>query len=293
MLVLFTATSDPLDSTFTEQDVFVNHCGTGKYSKLSFNVEQHHSPVASSHAVQENILVNPSYELTPTRSLLGAKSYSKPATHSIVSKSISNVFHKAADCLQEEFLARLETMDAKDHEAMSQEAEAAFAALDHLVFDYEDFKKRVEELIHCASQLVEIYQAMPTNDYHQRLVEVCSSERERLDRINCVHAEVVKAETNKKKHIRSLQEEISSTKARLFQLEAEKSCCVAETRSLELELRKRSKDKELLEGKFQTASKEVEESQKLLEQKEAAEAKFNRAKALLRGGSNKIAPNFT
>lgn len=261
-----------------------NSEGVERYIELSFDVEQHRSPVDSACVVEENIPVNSSDASTSTRSLLGDDTRSKPVT---MSKSISNVFHNAAECLQDELLAQLEKMDANDHEAMRKEAEATFAALDCLAFDYTDFKKRIEEMIHCASRLVEINQAMPMDESLQKLVQICSSERERLDKINCVHAEAIEADINNKKRIEILREEISSTKEWLFQIEAEVSCCEVEMRSLELELDKISKNKEVLEGKYLIASKEVEESQKLLVQKEAernaAKAKFNEARASLRG----------
>lgn len=260
-----------------------NSEGVERNIELPFDVEQHRCPIDSACVEEEeNIPVNSSD--ASTSSLLGADTHSQPVT---MSKSISSVFHNAAECLQDELLTQLEKMDANDHEAMRKEAEATFAALDCLAFDYKDFKKRIEELICCASQLVEINRAMPTDDSLQNLVQTCSSERERLDKISCVHAEAIEADINNKKRIDILREEISSTKEWLFQIEAEVSCCEVEMRSLELELEKISKNKEVLEGKYLIASKEVEMSQQLLEQKEAernaAKANFNRARASLRG----------
>ncbi|XP_057802499.1 uncharacterized protein LOC131017790 [Salvia miltiorrhiza] len=316
--------SNPLESTFVVEDILVNLSGSitpqrnskGVESnrKLSLNLEQHHSPIDSTYVVQEKILVNYSDATTSTRSLLGARNHSeplvtqakrnsaaitlspvflkepscKPTTRGGMSNSISNVFHQAAERLQDELLDRLETMAVKDHAAMSREAEATFAALDCLLLDYQDFKWRVEELIRCASQLVEIDRAMPTSDSFQKLVEICSRERGRLDEINHKHAEAVEALINSKKHVKVLQEEISSTLDWLFQIESDVSCCEVEMRCLELQLEETSKNKEVLEGKYLIASKELEESQKLLlEQREvernAAKAAFDRARALLRG----------
>ncbi|KAG6389723.1 hypothetical protein SASPL_151196 [Salvia splendens] len=166
---------------------------------------------------------------------------------------VQDILVNLSECLQYELLARLETMDVKDHAAMTQEAEATFAALDCLLFDYKDFKRH----------------------------------RERLDEINRVHAEALEALIDSKNHIKVLQEEISSALDRLFQIEADVSCCEVEMRCLEIELEKTSQNKEALEGKYLIASKELEESQKLIKHSEAernaAKAAFDRARALLRG----------
>ena len=301
LIHLFVAVSNPLE--FVVQDILVNFSSSitpGRnakavqgYKELSFNLEQHHSPtlIDSTYVVPEQIVVDAT---TSTRSsdiplspVSLKKPSCKPTNEGRMSKSISNVFHQAAERLQDELLARLETMDVKDHAAMSQEAEATFAALDCLLFDYKDFKRHVDELIRCASQLFEIDQAILTNDSHQKLIEICSTERERLDEINRVHAEALEALIDSKNHIKVLQEEISSALARLFQIEADVSCCEVEMRCLEIELEKTSQNKEALEGKYLIASKELEESQKLIKHSEAernaAKAAFNRARALLRG----------
>ncbi|KAI3468598.1 hypothetical protein Pfo_025261 [Paulownia fortunei] len=273
----------------------------------------------STFVVQDKILVNSGDSTTLTRSLLEVENYSKPQCnpghkaelssiipflvaldvpscsdhfnetriHNFMSKSISKAFGQAAEHLQNDLLTLLETMDVKDHEAMSQEAEATFAALDRLLFDNQDFKERAKELIHCATSLAEIEQSMPRNDSYQKFVDHCSSERMRLDEINGFHAKAVDTVTNNKKCLKVLQEEISSTMDWLFQIEAELSCCEAEMRNMEDELEQISEAKEVLEGNYMIASKELEETQKLREQKEmernAAKAAFDRARALLRG----------
>ncbi|KAH6760926.1 hypothetical protein C2S51_017875 [Perilla frutescens var. frutescens] len=307
------AVSYPLESTFTVQDISVNRSGSITPAR-NFNLDQHRNPFDSTYEVEDKILVNSSdATITLARSgLLGSKSYRKPLVsqcqrHSAQLSGIalstvslnepsykpktrsimSNAFHQAAECLQNELLIRLETMDVKDHEAMSQAAEATFTALDGLLFDHEDLKKRVNEMIHCALSLVEIEQSMPKNDSYQMLVEHCSSERLRLDEMKCVHDKAVKAVIDGKKRINVLQEEISSTMDLLFQIEAEVSCCEIELKGLELDLAKMSEKKEVLEGKYLITCQELEESQRHHEQKEAehnaAKAAFNRARALLRG----------
>ncbi|KAK4435489.1 hypothetical protein Salat_0712300 [Sesamum alatum] len=204
-----------------------------------------------------------------------------------MSKSISEAFGQAAVHLQNELLTILETMDVKDHEAMSQAAEATFAAIDRLLFDNEDFKARVYELIHCATLLANIEEHMPRNDSYQKLVNHCSSERMRLDEINSFHAKAVDSMVDNKKRLKVLQEEISSTMDWLFQIEAELSSCEDEMLKMERELDEISKNKEVLEGRFLMAAKALEESQKLRELKEAewiaAKAAYDRARALLRG----------
>lgn len=299
MIAFFAAVSYPREPTFLLQDIWVNSSGSviparnfrgaESYRKLSFNLEQHHNPIDSSFVVQDKILVNSSDAATLVRHrVMGAESYSKPFVtkgqrHSIM----SNAFHQAAECLQNELLSRLEAMDAKDYETMSQAAEDTFPALDCLFFDHQDFKKRAKKLIHCASSLVEIEQSMPTNDSYQKLVELCSSERVRLDEISCVHAEAVEAVVNNMKSLKVMQEEISSTMDWLFQIKAKVCCYEVKMSNFELELEEIAKNKEVLERKYLIASKELEESQKLLEQKEAehnaAKAAFERARALLRG----------
>lgn len=285
------------------QDISVNSSGSinpardskgvESHRNLSFNLEQHHNPLDSTYAVQDKILVNSSGGTTSARSRL-PESYSKPLTsqdqrHSAHQLSVimSKAFHQAAEGLQNELLIRLETMDVKDHEAMSQAAKTTFAALDSLFFDHEDLKKRAKELIHCASSLVEIEQSMPENDSYQMLVELCSSERVRLDEMKCVYNNTVDAVSNSKKRLNALHEEISSTMDWLFHIEVESSCCELEMKNLERQLEKISKKKEVLEGKYLIAFKELEESHKLFKQKEAdhnaAKAAFNRARALLRG----------
>lgn len=281
------------------QDIWVNSSGSvipardsrgaESYRKLSFNLEQHHNPIDSSFVVQDKILVNSSDAATLVRHrAMEAESYCKPFVtegqgHSIM----SNAFHQAAECLQNELLSRLEAMDAKDHETMSQAAEDTFAALDRLLLDHQAFKKRVKELIHCASSLVEIEQSMPTNDSYQKLVELSSSEKVKVDEISHVHADAVEAVVNNTKSLKVIQEEISSIMDWLFQIKAKVCCYEVKMTNLELELEKIAKTKEVLERKYLITSKEVEESQKVLEQKEeehnAAKAAFERARALLRG----------
>ncbi|KAK6158407.1 hypothetical protein DH2020_005721 [Rehmannia glutinosa] len=224
------------------------------------------------------------------RAALDVSSCSDPFTETSIqnamSKSISNAFSLAAEHLQNDFLALLEKTDVKDHETMSRRRGNAFAALDRLLFDNQDFKTR-EEYIHCATSLAEIERSMPGNESYQKLVDRCSSERTRLDEINSVHAKAVDSMTNNKKRLKVLQEEISSTMDWLFQIEAELSCCEVEMRNMENELDQISKNKGVLEEKYLTAANELEKLKTLCEQKEAerdaAKAAFERARELLRG----------
>ncbi|KAG6409808.1 hypothetical protein SASPL_127850 [Salvia splendens] len=103
-------------------------------------------------------------------------------------------------------------------------------------------------------------------------------------------AEAVEAMINNQNQFNVLREHIASTKDRLFQIEAEVSCCEVEMRLLKLQLEKLSKNKEVLEGKHLIASNELEQSQKLLEEKEAEQnAAFDRARALL---EDRIVPAY-
>ncbi|EYU23326.1 hypothetical protein MIMGU_mgv1a004119mg [Erythranthe guttata] len=264
------------------------------------------SPLESSSAVEDGTLVNSGDSITLTRNLLGFEppllnpdqenelSRIKPICvtpntkpDNFMSKSISKAFSEAAEHLQNDLLTLLENMDVKEHEAMTEAAEATFAALDRLLINHQEFKKRANEFIHCAMLLSEIEQSMPENDSYQKLAEHCTAEKTRLDEINCVHTEVVDNVTSSKKRLKLAQEEISSTMDLLFQIEAELSCCEVELKNMEHELEKISEKKEVLEGNYTIASKELESSLKLREKKEAdrnaAKAAFNTARALLRG----------
>lgn len=103
-------------------------------------------------------------------------------------------------------------------------------------------------------------------------------------------AEAVEAMINNQNQLKVLREHIASTQDRLFQIEAEVSCCEVEMRLLKLQLEKLSQNKEVLEGKHLIASKELEQSQKLLEEKEAEQnAAFDRARASL---EDRIVPAY-
>lgn len=145
-------------------------------------------------------------------------------------------------------------------------------------------------IMNCNKARTEVTDTVKDKDSKQRdegTDHVLSPLIEPSDDLDCVHAaEAVEAMINNQKHIKDLQEVVSSTMDRLFQIEAEVSCCEVEMRNLELQLEKVSKNKELLEGKYLVASKELEESQKLLEQIEAeqnaAKAAFNWPRELRR-----------
>lgn len=298
----------PLDSTSLVQDpILVNNIDSTALTRSRGGVKSYSKPLYNlkkcRNTLEEKIVVNSGGSTIVTWNLLKAESYGlcryedtelfcgalaiPSLSKTKMSKSISNAFCEAAQHLQNDLLTLLETMDTKDHMAMREAAEATFDALDHLFFGHEDFKNRVNELIHCASLLSEIEQSMPTDDSYQRLVERCSSERKRLDEINCVHAETINTVINKKKCLKDLQEEISSTLDWLFQIEAEIYCFEIEMRGMEIELERISRDKEELEGKYLIAFEEMEKTKKLFERKEAecdaAKAAYDRARALLRG----------
>lgn len=268
--------------------------------------------------MQDQTLLSSSESITIPRSLLGVESYSKtllqpdhdaeiPATKpfhvdldvpscsdpfheteidSVMAQSISKAFSQAAKHLQNDLLTLLEKMDVKEHEAMSQAAEATFAALDRLLIDDQDFKNRIKDFIHCAISLAEIEQSMPETASYQKLVDQCSSERMRLDEISSAHTQMIDTVMCNKNRLKVVKEDIASTVDWLFTIEAELSCCEVELRNIEQELEQISEKKVVLEGSYVIASKELEECQKLCEQKEAdrnaAKAAFDRARALLR-----------
>ncbi|XP_057802500.1 uncharacterized protein LOC131017791 [Salvia miltiorrhiza] len=95
-----------------------------------------------------------------------------------------------------------------------------------------------------------------------------------IESLNRVRAEA----TNNGKPLKVLQEEISSTMDRLFQIGSQVSCCDVEMKELELQLESVSKNKEALEAEYLVVSKELEESRRLLELKEVEQnAAFDRA----------------
>ncbi|KAL0393689.1 UNVERIFIED_CONTAM: hypothetical protein Slati_4335100 [Sesamum latifolium] len=282
--------TSPLDSTFVVQDKIPVNSGASAIPTTDL------PRIASC----SKSLFTPCHNarLSGTKSFcvtLDSPSCSEPLCdtrfQNVMSKSISEAFGQAAEHLQSELLTHLATMDVKDHEAMSQAAEATFAALDRLLFDHQDFKARANELIRSATLLANIEESMPRNNSYQKLVDQCSSKRMRLDEINSFHAKAVNTMTDSKKRLKVLQEEISSTMDWLFQIEAELSSCEDEMLKMERELDEISKNKEVLEGKFLIVSKALEESQKLRELKEAewnaAKAAYDRARMLLRAAKKK------
>ncbi|KAL0331076.1 UNVERIFIED_CONTAM: hypothetical protein Sangu_1653100 [Sesamum angustifolium] len=278
--------TSPLDSTFVVQDK--GPVTSGASAIPTMNLPRIASCSKSLFTPCHNAQLS---GIKPFCVSLDSPSCSEPLCdtrfQNVMSKSISEAFGQAAEHLQNELLTHLETMDVKDHEAMSQAAEATFAALDCLLFVHQDFKARANELIHCATLLANIEESMPRNNSYQKLVDQCSRERMRLDEINSFHAKAVDTMTDNKKRLKVLQEEISSTMDWLFQIEAELSSFEVEILKMERELDEISKNKEVLEGKYLIASKALEESQKLRELKEAewnaAKAAYNRARMLLRG----------
>ncbi|KAG8375119.1 hypothetical protein BUALT_Bualt10G0067200 [Buddleja alternifolia] len=277
--------SSPLDSTFVVQDeIPVNSGALTTLTRTLLGVENCRKSLFNSVRYADLSATKPLH-VAPDVPLF--PSFETPSPK-IMTKSISMVFGEAAEHLQNDLLIHLETRDVWDHETMSQAAEATFAALNRLCFDHQHLKDRAKEVIHCAKSLAEIEQSMPRNDCsYRKLVDHWSSERKKLEKINTAHAKAVDTVTNNKKRVKFLHEDISSIKDLLFHMESELSCCEIELKNTEHELEKISKNKEVLEGEYLIVSKELEESKKLHEEREAerdaTRAAFDRARALLRG----------
>ncbi|KAG8375116.1 hypothetical protein BUALT_Bualt10G0066900 [Buddleja alternifolia] len=273
--------SSPLDSTFVVQDEFpVNSGALTTLTRTLLGVENCRKSLFNS-VRNADLSGTKTLHVAPDVPLCDEPSCEIPSSN-IMTKSISKVFGEAVEHLQNDLLIHLETMDVWDHETMSQAAEATFAALNHLCFDHKHLEDRAKEVIHCAKLLVEIEQSMPRNVCsYQKLVDHWSSERKKLEQINNAHAKAVDTLTNNKKRLKFMHEEISSTKDWLFLMESKLSCCEVELKSMEHEIKKISKNKEVLKGEYLIVSKELEESKMLHEEKGAeryaTKAAFDRA----------------
>lgn len=203
--------------------------------------------------------------------------------NNVVSESVSKVFVQAAEQLQYNLITFLEKMDFKDHQAMVLEAEATFTALDRLGIDHQHLDKRVSEFISCSKTLAAVEQSMPKTDTCPEM-ELCQKfERMKLDKMESAHLTSVDTLIRSKKSLAALRDLIDSAKKWLYLMEIECLCCDGELGSMESQLEKNSEDKLALEKKFLDTSKELEGSMKLHEQRGAAKAAFDRAKASLHG----------
>ncbi|KAL3818278.1 hypothetical protein ACJIZ3_004183 [Penstemon smallii] len=216
---------------------------------------------------QDELVVNPEPESAESSSLsIGIEGCNNTSSETkTIGNGISKAFAQAAEHLQNELLALLETMDPKDHEAMSHEAETTFTALDHLCFNRQHLEKRVKELVSCAKLLAKTEQSVPEKE------------------LGSTHDNAVATVGKGRKRLKILKDNISSAKDWVFQAETDMSSFEVELRNMEHQLEQISKDKEVLEIKYLIASKELEDSKKHCERREEAKAAFNRARALLRG----------
>ncbi|KAK4349179.1 hypothetical protein RND71_031934 [Anisodus tanguticus] len=205
---------------------------------------------------------------------------------SIMRCSISKVFLQAADRLQKDLLTLFESMDIKDHKTMIQEADATFAALDHLGVDCQDFSERVDAFISSVSSLAKIESSTSSHHCFETFVNHWISEKLKFNELSHAHVEAINDSTLAERRLLNLKDEASVLRARLSQIEAELAHCELENSALQCSLEHISKEKKKSEESLLIASQELENAQELRKQREveqnAAKAAYEIAKAKLR-----------
>lgn len=205
----------------------------------------------------------------------------------IMRKLASKAFVKAAEQLQSDLLTLLRSLDIQDHEIMVSEADVTFDALDQLHIEHKKYSEQVKEYIRCASLLAKINQSIITDHSCRMLADRYSYEKLKLDEINDAYARAVDALSVSKQRAAYFAKEISHLKDKLFQTEAELSCCMGESTALEARILGISQDKEILELSFGMTCKQLQDARKLRKQREAeehaAKSAFQKAKTLIWG----------
>ncbi|XP_055804728.1 uncharacterized protein LOC129873624 [Solanum dulcamara] len=213
------------------------------------------------------------------------KSFQGGGPSSIMRCSISKVFLQAADCLQKDLLTLFESLDIKDHTDMIQEADATFAALDHLGVDRQHFSERVEAFISSVSALAKIECSISSDQCFETLVNHWISEKLKLDELSHAYLEAINASTLAEQHLLNLKTEAYVVRARLSQIEAELAHCEVENSALRCSLEHISEEKKQSEESLSIAFKELENAQELWKQREvernAAMTAYETAKAML------------
>lgn len=206
---------------------------------------------------------------------------------SIMRDVVSKTFVKAAEQLQKDLLTRLRSLNIRDHEIMSREANAIFDALDQLIIDHKIFSEQVKEFIRSASLLDKIDQSIESDGSFRMLADRFNCEKLKLDEINDAYARGIDAFSVSKQRAALLTEEVSHLKDKLFQTEAELFRCDGESTALKARMVEMSKDKENFEQSLQSTFKKLENAEKLHKLREAeqhaAKAAFEKAKISLWG----------
>ncbi|MCE0480584.1 hypothetical protein HAX54_037584 [Datura stramonium] len=214
------------------------------------------------------------------------KSFQGGGQSSIMRCSISKVFLQAADRLQKDLLTLFESMDIKDHTTMIQEADATFAALDHLGVDRQHFSERVETFISTVSSLAKIECSISSDQCFETLVNYWISEKLKLDELSHAHVEAINASALAEQCLLNLKDEASVVRARLSQIEAELAHYEVENSALQCSLEHISEEKKKSEESLSIALKELKNAQELRKQREvernAAKTAYETAKAMLR-----------
>lgn len=214
------------------------------------------------------------------------KSFQGGGQSSIMRCSISKVFLQAADRLQRDLLTLFESMDIKDHTTMIQEADATFAALDHLGVDRQHFSERVEAFISSVSSLAKIECSISSDQCFETLINHWISEKLKLDELSHAHVEAINASALAEQCLLNLKDEASVVRARLSQIEAELAHYEVENSALRCSLEHISEEKKKSEESLLIAFKELKNAKKLRKQREvernAAKTAYGTAKAMLR-----------
>lgn len=214
------------------------------------------------------------------------KSFQGGGQSSIMRCSITKVFLQAADLLQKDLLTFFESMDIKDHRTMIQEADATFAALDHLGVDRQRFSERVEAFISSVSSLAKIECSISSDQCFETLVSHWIFEKLKLDELSHAHVEAINASTLAEQRLLNLKDEASVVTARLSQIEAELAQCEVDNSALQCSLEHISEEKKKSEETLSIAFKELENAQELRKQREvernAAKTAYQTAKVMLR-----------
>ncbi|CAN4079035.1 unnamed protein product [Withania somnifera] len=213
------------------------------------------------------------------------KSFLGGGKSSVMRCSISKVFLQAADHLQKDLLTFFESMDIKDSKTMIQEADATFAALDHLGVDRQHFSERVEAFISSVSSLAKIECSISSDQCLETLVNHWISEKLKLDELSYARLEAINAYTLAEQRLLNLKDEASVVRARLSHIEAELAHCEVDNSALLCNLEHISEEKKKTEESLSIAFKELENAQELRKQREVerntAKTAYETAKAML------------
>ncbi|XP_012067383.1 uncharacterized protein LOC105630230 isoform X3 [Jatropha curcas] len=179
-----------------------------------------------------------------------------------ISKSVLNSYGQA-------LLNILESMNPPNHEAMVKLADDTFNIFKNLSIQCDPFVEGVKEYIQAVSKLPSIEKSMPKGLSSKELSKLYDAEKLQFDNVSRLHTEAVTAYKASNNHLQSLQEELSSVKARLLELEKQLCSCESETSALKSHLGEVAEDMLESQRSMEAASNEMVEALKLEQQKES------------------------